>query len=192
MVDLILSEYWSKSDAFLLPLTGLPKETEYEMKSYLFWEENSIEDYKLMLVFSYENYEEFKEYCNKEIFPILDKGTLLVENYDYLDRAIFILDMSEWAFDIDMFLYGKYSKMSKDAKTVIDKYHRAFNGKIKCYLHSVLHPYEEQSILNNMSAINYIIEHYGFDADEINKIGEVGGIFDREHETLLTHSSQLC
>lgn len=192
MVDLIFSEYWSKSDAFLLPLTGLQKEYEYEMKSYLFWDDNSVEDYKLMLVFSYEDYDKFRAFCKTEIFPRLDSGTLLMENYDYMDRAIFILDMSEWAFDIDMFLYGKYSKFSKEAKTLVERFHRGPAGKIKCFLYSALHPLEEQSLLNGMNALDYLAENYGFDSEDVHKIGEIGGIYDKDHETLLTHVSQLC
>ena len=191
MVDIIFKDYWSRSEAFLLPLTGLKKKYDFEMKSYLFWNSYSIEDYKLMVVFHYEDYDKFVAFCREEIFPILDSSILLEENYDYHDRAIFILDMSEWAFDIDMFLYGKYSKMSKEAKTLITQFHRK-DGKIKCYLYSAMYPNEEQSILNNVSAIDYIVNHYDLDPEEMHKIGEVGGLYDRNEETLLTHIEQLC
>jgi len=192
MVDLIFADYWSKSDAFLLPLTGLRKEYEHEMKSYLFWEDYSIVDYKLILTFTYEDYDKFKQFCKDYIFPKLDIGVLLVENYDYMGRAIFILDMSEWAFDIDMFLYGKYSKFSKEAKNVIERFHRSPQGKIKCYLYSALHPQEKQSLLGDLNALDYLVQNYEFDSEVVHRNGEIGGIYDKNNETLLTHTSQLC
>ena len=65
--------YWSKSQTFLLPLTGLKKTIKYTIKSYLFWEDYSIENYQIMVVFLYDNYDEFVDYCKKKIFPVLDK-----------------------------------------------------------------------------------------------------------------------
>ena len=42
-------EYWSKSEAFLLPLTGMAKSQKYPVRSYLFWRDYTIENYQLII-----------------------------------------------------------------------------------------------------------------------------------------------
>jgi hypothetical protein len=69
MIEVLKSEYWSKADAFLLPLTGLKKEQPYELNSYLFWKDYSVKDYKLILSFSYEDYETFVTWCRDRCVP---------------------------------------------------------------------------------------------------------------------------
>lgn len=186
MVELLKDKYWSKSDAFLLPLTGLGKNQRYKIKCYLFWDKYSIEDYQLILKISYENYTEFIEYCRKFIFPILDRNGYLVESYDFEGCSVFILDMSEWALDIEMLLKGSYSKFSKQAKDIITKYHTFYdNGpKILVEIKASLNPTLKEELLGNVTPLEYMIDVYGLPAEEVRRIGEVGGIYDKEEETL--------
>src|SRR5262245_46397191 len=106
MIEVLKSTYWSKSQAFLLPLTGLSKTLQYPVKSYLFWDEYSIDNYQLILHWEYEDYDEFLSYCRKHVFPVLDKKGCLTEVFDGDGGSVFIVDISEWALDVEMFMKG--------------------------------------------------------------------------------------
>lgn len=186
MVEVLKKEYWSKSQAFLLPLSGLKKSQKYDVQTYLFWNDYSIENYHLILRFKYTSYTEFIKYCKRAIFPDLDKNGYLSEIFDYEGETIMILDLSEWARDIEMFLLGKYSRMSGDAKDIITEYHTFFEKgyKILIEISAALNPNDKFPVLGDMTAIEYIAENYAFDLSELRKIGEVCGIYDTEKETL--------
>lgn len=192
MVEILKKEYWSKADAFLLPLTGLSKSEKYEVASYLYWGEFSIDDFKLILTYRHDNQEQFLTYCREHIFPILDKKNYLVESYDMGNRSIFILDISEWALDIQMLLAGKYSKFSREAKKEIEKYH-LFNGnKVPIYIYGVLYPNQGLKLLDGMTPMEYISEKYEISLQDLQKFGEIGSIYDEMSETLIADVSELC
>lgn len=193
MVQVLKRDYWSRADAFLLPLTGLNKNETYEMRSYLFWNEYTIDDYKLMVTFSYDDeYDKFVNYCRNYIFPVLDRKGYLVENYDILGRSIFILDMSEWAMDIQMFMSARYSKFSLEAKNAIEKYH-TFNGnQIDISVYSVLYPNKKISLLGEKTPIEYVAENYDLNLADLKSIGEIGSVYDEMSETLLTDINEIC
>ena len=133
MIEVIKKDYWSRSDAFLLPLTGLPKDFSFNLKSFLFWRNNSIEDYKLTVTYSSYDEQGLLKHCRDAVFPILDKGGHLLESYDIGHSSVFVLDLSYWAIDIDRFLQGKYSTMSREAKGMIEKFHYfifSFNSEV--------------------------------------------------------------
>ncbi len=188
MIELIKQEYWSKSDAFLLPLTGLARTQEYKLESYLFWEKYSIENYFLIIRFTYDDYDKFVKYCRRVIFPALDKNNYLIETYDYKNQCVMVLDMSEWGFDIETFLVGKYSKMSNEAIEKIEDYHTFYDRgyKIDFDIRAILEPNVISDILGNKTPIEYVAENYGFPLEDLQKIGEIGGIYNKEKETLVT------
>lgn len=185
MIELLKSEYWSKSDAFLLPLTGLSRTQKYKLESYLFWEKYSIEDYYLTIRFTYDNYDEFLVYCKKMIFPVLNRYGYLVETYDYGNQTVMVLNIADWAMDIEMFLKGKYSKFSKDAKDSIYEYHTYFDRgpTILIGIKASLYPNTKSDVLG-MTPIEYVAENYELSLEELKKIGEVGGIYNKDKETL--------
>src|SRR5687767_9062674 len=87
--------YWSKSWAFLLPLTGFPRNDTFNIKTYLYWKNYSIENYQLIVTFEYEDYDQFLRYCEQTIFPNIKVP--IIESYDLEGKSVFILDLSEWA-----------------------------------------------------------------------------------------------
>lgn len=186
MVEVLKRVYWSKSEAFLLPLTGLVRSRRYPIKTYLFWNKYSIENYQLIAVFNWTNYYDFLIYCKRSIFPVLDKNGYLIESYDGKDYTVYVLDISEWALDIEMFLRGKYSKMSNNAKEKIVDYHTFYDkeAKILIEIQAAIEPLAKYSILDNMTAIEYVAENYGLPLNELSKIGELGSIYDIYKETL--------
>ncbi len=199
MIELLKDKYWSKADAFLLPLTGLKKNKTFNMSSFLFWDEYNIEDYNLILMFKYKDYAAFLEYCKTEIFPILDKKGYLVENFDCEDVSIFVLDMSEWSMDIEMFMKGKYSKFSNEARVLIESFHTYYlkGGDARIYMHIYigLYPYgvrppeltdkdSKPFLIEGLNPIEYVAKNYGLPLDELKKTGELAGIYEIEKETL--------
>lgn len=190
MIEILKGNYWSKSEAFLLPLTGLSKTHKYDLRTYLFWNEYSIEDYYLIVKFSWANYEEFLAYCRRVVFSVLDKNGYLVETHDFVaeegGETVLILSISEWALDVEMFLKGKYSRMSRDAKDTITEFHTFYDKgpKIMIEISASLEPNAKYSMLGNLTAIEYVADNYGLDLAELKKIGELGGIYDKEKETL--------
>lgn len=187
MIEILKKDYWSKSEAFLLPLTGLAKTHKYHFKTYLFWNDFSIENFELILKFNWDDATEFLDYCRRVVFPILDRNGYLIEIHDFDKETLMILDMSEWALDIEMFLKGKYSKMSKQAKSLITEFHTYYDrgSKIRIEISASLEPNTKYQLLGNQTAIEYVAENYGLDLAELKKIGELGGIYDKEKETLI-------
>ena len=72
IIEIIKSEYWSKSDAFLLPLTGIKKSILTNVRSYLFWKNYSIENYNLIVVVEGSDKFERDEYARMELFISLN------------------------------------------------------------------------------------------------------------------------
>lgn len=173
-VELISKHYMCKSDLALLPLTGLPK-TE-DIRSYMFWENYSIENYNLII--------EIRN-SNNDYYEILNKNTTIVECYEDKEYTYFILDMSIWALDIDQFLIGKYSKMSGSAKDKCIKFHN-LNGKepTKSSIFGIFYPKTRLEVLGNKTPIEYLISYYKLDGQDVLDISEIGSIYDKEKETL--------
>jgi hypothetical protein len=194
-IDILKTEYWSKSQAFLLPLTGISRTQKYPVETFLFWDDYSIENYNLMVKFTYDDYDKFVDYCRKVIFPTWDKNGYTVESYDFGKETVFVLDISEWALDVQMFLAGKYSKLGKDAKEIIQEYHVFFSkGKpqIEIEIAATLDPYRKHEILDGMNSIEYVSDYYGLPLPELQKLGEIGSIYNKEKETLSYISAKVA
>lgn len=156
------------------------------MKTYLFWGLYSIENYQIIVNFKYDNYDEFVTYCRKTIFPILDKNGYCIESHDFEGESIFILDMSEWALDIEMFLKGKYSKLSQQAKEKIRDYHTFYDKgeKLLINIAASLDPNYKFPILGGQTAIEYVADGYNLNLSDLQKIGELCSIYNKEKETV--------
>lgn len=187
MIEVWKKEYWSKSSAFLLPLTGLKKKTDFDIQSYLFWENYSIENYFLTVKVEYgHRYNEFVEFLNLYVFE--KKKGFITESFDYEGFSILIFDLSEWGFDIEQFLIGKYSKMSEEAKIAIQNYHSFIkDGKrvIAITISSCLSPHEKVKALGNKTPLEYVITNYDVDAKVMTELGELCSLYDNSKETLV-------
>lgn len=192
MIQVLKDKYFSKADTYILPLTGLPKSTHYSPKSYLFWEDYSIEDLQLIVVYSYVNKHEFINYCRKYIFPVLDRKCYLMESYDFEGKTVFVLDMSEWSMDIIQFLNGKYSKLSKEAKDRIESFHIYYvkdEPITPVHIYSTLYPSkvidkEKGEPLGKMTPIEYVAKNWELNLPLLQQVGELGSIYDIKEETL--------
>jgi hypothetical protein len=192
MIDVLKKDYFSKADAFMLPLTGVQNIEPFEVNSYLFWRDNSIHDYKLTVMFSYTDKDQFVKYCQNYLFPLWDRKGYVMESYDFPDRTVFVLDMSEWANDIEQFLAGKYSKLTQKVKDIVYAYHNSSTLGIPIYIYAILYPKKKMQVLEGMNAIEYVSRYYDFDEEAIYKLGEIGGTYTEIEETLLTEIDSLC
>jgi hypothetical protein len=187
MIELLQKEYFSKADTFLLPLTGIKKTESVKIESFLFWREYSIEDYKLTVCI-----EDYDEAFMESFMQQIDENSHVTECFTSGSRTIFIVDISEWAQDIELFLIGKYSKLSDAAKKRIIKYHTFDGNSIKLWIKAILKPDEPRDLLDGMTPIQYVCHHYEFDEDEMNRIGEIGPVYKADKETLLTDYHDVC
>lgn len=191
-IELLKTTYFSKADTFLYPLCGHSKvenSDDLEIESFLFWKNFSVYDYKLIVSISGENSE---NYINQIFLPKICKTTKVSMYFTSAQKNIFIIDMSEWMLDIEMFIEGKYSKLSREAKNRIVKYHTDEKGEIKLWISSILTPDKPRDLLNKMTPLKYVSLYYEFDEEEMLKIGEIGPKFDTFQETLLTEFEDLC
>lgn len=182
-MEIFDDKYVSVSDTFLLPLTGLPKDENH--KTYMFWKNYSIEDFFLVLVYEYDDQKKIENYLIDTVFPILDKGGFLLENYDVQGRCILVLDLSVWAFDIGFCLEGKYSKFSEEAKTKIIRHHTT-DGEFPPSIYAAFYPNKANKELGNKTPMEIVSEEYGFDLDFLRNVGELGIKYDKMAETLIT------
>jgi hypothetical protein len=195
--------YWSKADALLLPITGI-RDTSYELKSFLYWQTYSVEECQLILCFSYEHYEPFLMHFQTKLLPEIDKRSYITESFDFPGKTVVIMDISDWAKDIALFMEGKYSKFSATVKDMIRDFHTEkipildaegnpdFTLAIPIDILAVIHPdehrYEFRELLRDggkiLTPMEYIAKHYEFPLEELRKVGEIGSVFDKEKETL--------
>ena len=89
-----------------------------------------------------------------------------------------------------MILSGKYSLLSKDAKLFIDKYHMTNVRPIQ--IHGILYPNDKQDVLGKKSPIEYASENYGLPIKTLEKLGEIGSVYDKMQETLLINIEDVC
>lgn len=192
-MDIFEEKYKSVSDTFLVPLTGLSRPELFPHNTYMFWKDYSIENYQLILVYEDEDPKALKDHLTRIIFPILDTKGYVLESYDVGEKCILVLDLSEWALDIELCLEGKYSKLSKEAKGLIEKYHWRDPRKKDTAISilAALHPNKSYPFLNNKTPFEAVAEQYGMEYEDLRKIGELGIKYDRMAETLVTDIQDL-
>jgi hypothetical protein len=199
MVEIIRRNIWSKSTAFLLPLTGIKKTRDFEIRSYLYWNDYSIGNFELAVKVEYgHKFQEFLEFMHEGVFK--NRNSLIREVFEYEGFSVFIFDISDWAEDVAVFMEGKYSKLSKPAKVKIQKYNSDDNNNMPISIYCCLFPDEPHEMLGNMTPLEYAVQHYiteykpnkaDYESAEIwQKSGELCSIFDMKEETLVLEECQ--
>lgn len=180
---MITSEaYFQKSKLFLCPLIELPKKGDYLIDgTYLYWnKEFNIDNYNFIVTYKnnvdgFITFEKDVILKNKSLIACFEEGKL----------SIYIFDLSKWKDDIDLFLKGAYSKLSKNTKFKIFQYENfnsiptkaiIENGKVPFTVHIALFPelYYEHASKELLYEDNYLKD---------NNI-ELWDIFNKEKETL--------
>lgn len=191
MIEVIQPKNWSKSRAFILPLVGIPRTKMFNIESFMYWDDYTIEDYILIVKIEYgHKYEDFLAFLTLHFFQMGKKGHV-TQSFDFEGFSVLIFDISEYAFDVEQFLKGKYSKFSKEAKEIIKDFHRRGKDGVPINIASCLFPFTEMEILEKMTPIEYVSKYYGLPLKELRELGELCSTFDRDVETLLVDIN-LC
>ena len=190
MIQLFKNEYWSKSTAFLLPLTGLKKPNfpEVIITGYAFYKNYSIYNNQFIVNIKYTEENLYDIYYKDQVSKIYPKAALMEIYKIDEDNNVFIFDFTYWYKDLDKFLTGKYSKFSDEAKDIIVNFHLNKGNDIPVHIYSVLFPHEELPILDDMSGLEYACEHYNLDSEYMHKLGEIGSLYNKEKEILLINN----
>lgn len=139
MMNQLYAKYFQKSTTFLYPLLGFEKNRNLApLVAFLTWENRfTVDDRKLICFFKrHKNDQMFADFeLNKLLnHPMLDFCEELPE-----DSIVYVFDMTPVASDYDLFLQGKYSKMSGDAKDKIAHYFGISSPEF-VYIESYLYP----------------------------------------------------
>ncbi len=166
-------KYFQKSTFFLYPLLGikgwdiqLPKNTYLIIENYI-----TEKDYKLICHFE-KTGEGFGLFEIKYLF----KNNFFVESLKTQDPdkdGLYVFNLSIFNKEIDIFLSGKYSKMSEVVKyKILSFYSKKTN--IHDYVESFLYPekyYEEYSKILKVPV------------SALEEVGELANVYDRDKET---------
>jgi hypothetical protein len=132
-------EYYQKSTVFLFPLLGIKRKAMFSpINTYLYCNciDESIVDYKLLVLYKFEEKKMFEDFEKEHILS----NELFETCYLTEDGVLYVFNMSVLSEIVDNFLNGEYSKYSKSAKDKILIYYGwVTNGK----------PIEPESIISN-------------------------------------------
>lgn len=196
-------DYYQKSYAFLYPLLGFKeKQLFVPTNTYLYCNaiEESILDYKLLVLFKFQE----KELFSKFETEIILKNDYLDTCYLTEDGLLYVFNLGNFSTTVDYFLNGEYSKLEKDIKNLILTFHqftsggkvvnpeRILKGEIKVntgsvYPMSVLYPNEfKKEFIKDLVMKFDIYDNEGEATLAMKDVKEIGRIFDLDKETLDT------
>jgi hypothetical protein len=174
MITKAYSKYFQKSKAFLFPLLGLPKfALTFEIETYLVLDNIvSLEDVNIVCKIKHNDSEDFFIYEKKYI----DKSRYLVDKFENkeLKETIYIFSLEDYREDYTNFLNGKYSKFSKDSKSIIKKYYTLYKNELD-HFNSYLNPSDFLNLYTNLLNV---------DMDVLKEVGELCDKYDLNKETL--------
>jgi hypothetical protein len=165
--SLLQRQYVQKSRIFLLPLTGVKKDSMFKpINTYVCSPDLVAESYPYgigtkdyVLIMNYPK--EYRDQADKLSRVIAKKikytqevdnswerfelkyilsNPLHLHTHETEDEFIYTFDLSDWKFDWDNFLLGRYSLLSQSAKDRIIKYRwndlkNSERNKMQCYLY---------------------------------------------------------
>ena len=139
-------QYFQKSKIFLYPLLGIRKGEDFvPTETYICWADlYDKESYKYICIYNTNKTLKFKLFEDK----FLNNHSMLHSTISFSeDKHAYIFDYSKYKHDFDMFVDGKYSKLSVGTKSKILNYFGKV-GKISNYIKSYLNPEEYHDVLN--------------------------------------------
>ena len=118
MLKSLYSGYFQKSKAFLYPALLIPRGISVTpINTYVSWDGYySQSDCKLMVLYHLRSDVEFKSLEKKYLFS----NPMFQDFYEIEDgKAIYVFDFQDHKDDFEMFINGKYSKISQTLKKLI-------------------------------------------------------------------------
>ncbi len=154
MINNLYDRYFQKSRSFLYPALGFKKNTgeiyNPDQTFIAYKDRISIDDKKLICQFNTEK-ENFSKFEDKYIYthPLYSNT---------IDKGIHVFNYNIHGQDWDMFLQGKYSKLSSTLKNSIKIYYGEKSDEYK-YIHSFLYPDKHYTVYSNLLDIDrHILE----------------------------------
>lgn len=138
MIKSLYREYFQKSRVFLYPVLETKRGGSITpIDTFIAWENNiSPADRKLICTYYLREDVEFRQFEKKTLF-----GNPLFCDFKEGDTGIgiYVFDFTKYKSDWDLFLKGKYSRLSPDTKTKIRRHHGS-NTANGVYVESFIEP----------------------------------------------------
>jgi hypothetical protein len=138
MIKSLHDSYFQKSRVFLYPLLSIPRGTSVTpINTYTAWYgKNDHKDCKLFCLYHLRDDKEFKDFEKAKLFS----SQYFEDFYEVEEnKALYIFNLIDHKSDIELFLDGKYSKLSELTKTSIQSYF-VKSKKNFVYIDSYLNP----------------------------------------------------
>lgn len=181
-------DYFQKSRVFLYPALGIRKSTTLEIQqgksitpvqTYVSWDNKiHIKEKKLICLYKMRDDPEYKEFERTKL-----KGNKMFEKLIRTEeeppRGVYIFNFNQYDKDWDLFIKGRYSKMSTDLKRKIKEFFRTTpsnpGGGNYVYVESFLHPEKYWPLYSEL---------LGVSVDALREVGELTDPPDMEKEAL--------
>lgn len=181
MISEIYKEKFQKSFTFLYPLLGFSKTKDIKPKQvYISFPamDIGIKDRKLICVYDKEDTEKWKSFERNKLIThkMLDECVPVSDNV-----VIYIFDFNSFSSDFDLFLEGKYSKLSNNTKKVLTDYYGIHTPEW-VYIESFLFPKKYYKEYANLLKIEESL---------LKEVGELCNKYDPLSETCKILVNQL-
>lgn len=173
MITSLYPKYYQKSKVFLYPALGhRSKGVIPPTQTYISWENHiKPEDRKLILYYEDSTTSEFERFAKLFLYS----NHLYREEHKKEYSSAYIFDLLQYKEDWDLFLKGKYSRLSNPLKKEI-LLHYDTKSPEYFYVESYLYPHK------------YMMEYsrlYNVDIRILQEVGEVTSQYDPVRETLI-------
>lgn len=138
MIKSLYRDYFQKSKVFLYPVLETKGGSNVPIETYIAWENRNIspQDKKLICLFHLRGDKDYRDFEKNKLF-----GNPLFEDFQEGENGvgIYVFDFKSFKDDWNIFLDGKYSKLSSVTKERIKKYYgnNTANG---VYVDSFVYP----------------------------------------------------
>lgn len=179
MINELYYKYFQKSKAFLYPLLGIKKSSNFSPLNFYIAFEGKIEpdDMKLICSFKPDDSEGFSIFENK----VLLTNPLYVETIKLPDQWLYVFNYEIHKNDWFNFLLGKYSKFTPTLKNAVKSYYGESSKEYK-YIQTFLYPEKYRDTYAKLLNVSVKL---------LNEVEELCDPCDLEKETLKISMEKL-
>lgn len=178
MIHSAYSKYFQKSRSFLYPLLGFTKKIHPgPLCTYLGYGTINPEHRKLICLFECDPSPAFQKFQEDKLMASpLYENHKLVEGY-----LVYVFDLSNYQKDWDLFLEGKYSKLSEYTKQAIKNYYGSDSYEYQ-FIDTYLYPDKYFELYSNLLDI---------EESTLKSVGELCDQYDKGKEVLIFTTKDL-
>jgi hypothetical protein len=179
MISSLYGKYFQKSRSFLFPALGIKKSSSFTPSGvYLSIEGKlTVEDKKLICAYKAEDTDVFKTFERDVLLsnPLFE----CVVNAD--EFKLYIFNFEKYKEDWELFLKGKYSKLSKQLKKLIKDYYGETSSEYK-YMETYLYPERFVDVYAKLLNVEMSL---------LKEVGELCDLYNPEKENLSIESKEV-